>query len=59
MAMSSMAMSSMAMSSAFGESRGGCKYKRQAHGSSGCGPKNLLVVTIESDLGVIHELRWA
>ena len=54
-----MAMSSMAMSSAFGESRGGCKYKRQAHGSSGCGPKNLLVVTIETDRGVIDELRRA
>jgi hypothetical protein len=39
--------------SAFGESRVGCKYKRQTHGGSGCGPKNLLVVTIKSGHGAV------
>ena len=32
----------------FGESRCWCQHQRQAHGSSGCGPNDLLMVTTKS-----------
>ena len=42
-------MTTMATTMAtFGESRCWCQHQRQAHGSSGCGPNDLLMVTTKS-----------